>query len=155
MLAAVSIPPPAVRRMSEGDRNMRMENATLAGRSKKTSVTLWIIQGLLAALFLFAGGMKLVMPIAALTQQSSLPGWFLRFIGVAEVLGAVGLVLPGLLRIRPGLTPIAAAGLVVIMTGATLLTMPMGVAAAMFPLFVGVLSVSVAYGRRDALHHAI
>ena len=57
---------------------------------------LWIVQGLLALLFLFAGGMKLVMPIEALTEQTSLPGLFVRFIGVAEVLGAIGLILPGL-----------------------------------------------------------
>ena len=48
---------------------------------------LWIVQGLLALLFLFAGGMKLVMPIEALTEQTSLPGLVVRFIGVAEVLG--------------------------------------------------------------------
>jgi hypothetical protein len=70
---------------------------------------LWIVQGLLALIFLFAGGVKLVLPIEALTKQMSLPGPFVRFIGVAEVLGALGLVLPGLLRIRPGLTPLAAA----------------------------------------------
>jgi len=53
---------------------------------------LWIVQGLLALLFLFAGGMKLVLPLEAMTQQMPLPlpGWFLRFIGVAEVLGAMG-----------------------------------------------------------------
>ena len=72
---------------------------------------LWIVQGLLALLFLFAGGMKLVLPIEELTAQMPLPGLFVRFIGVAEVLGAIGLVLPGLLRLRPGLTPLAAAGL--------------------------------------------
>src|SRR5712692_9135189 len=60
---------------------------------------LWIVQGVLALLFLFAGGMKLVMPIEALTEQMPLPGAFVRSIGVAEVLGAMGLILPGLLRI--------------------------------------------------------
>src|SRR6266536_49402 len=71
---------------------------------------LWIVQGLLALLFLFAGGMKLVLPLEKLTgpMPLPLPGLFLRFIGVAEVLGAIGLILPGLLRIRPGLTPLAA-----------------------------------------------
>jgi uncharacterized membrane protein YphA (DoxX/SURF4 family) len=109
---------------------------------------LWSVQGLLALLFLFAGGMKLVMPIEALTQQMPLPGLFVRFIGVAEVLGAVGLILPGLLRIRPGLTPLAAAGLVIIMIGATVLTLAGGdVVPALMPLVVGLLSAFVAYGR--------
>jgi len=56
---------------------------------KKTNVPLWTIQGLLAALFLFAGVMKLIMPIEALTAQSTLPGLFLRFIGVVGVLGGL------------------------------------------------------------------
>jgi drug/metabolite transporter (DMT)-like permease len=111
---------------------------------------LWIVQGLLALLFLFAGGMKLVLPIEAMTKQMPLPGLFLRFIGVAEVLGAIGLILPGLLRIRRGLTPLAAAGLVMVMIGATTLTLAHGgVASALMPLVVGLLSTFVAYGRRD------
>ena len=109
---------------------------------------LWIVQGLLAALFLFAGGMKLVLPLEKLTGPVPLPGLFLRFIGVAEVLGAIGLILPGLLRIRPGLTPLAAAGLVIIMIGATVLTVASGdVATALIPLVVGLLAAFVAYGR--------
>ena len=109
---------------------------------------LWIVQGLLALIFLFAGGMKLVLPIEALTAEMPLPGLFVRSIGVAEVLGAIGLILPGLLRIRPGLTPLAAAGLVIIMIGATVLTLAGGeVALALIPLVVGLLSAFVAYGR--------
>src|SRR6266511_4078127 len=109
---------------------------------------LWIVQGLLAALFLFAGGTKLVLPLDQMTGPVALPGWFLRFIGVAEVLGALGLILPGLLRIRAGLTPLAAAGLVIIMIGATVLTLVGGdVALALIPLVVGLLSAFVAYGR--------
>jgi uncharacterized membrane protein YphA (DoxX/SURF4 family) len=109
---------------------------------------LWIAQGLLALIFLFAGGMKLVLPVEVLTEQMPLPGLFVRFIGVAEVLGAIGLILPGLLRIRPGLTPLAAAGLVIIMIGATVLTLAGGdVAPALIPLVVGLLSAFVAYGR--------
>ncbi len=112
------------------------------------NTALWIVQGLLALLFLFAGGMKLVLPIEEMTKQMALPGLFLRFIGVAEVLGAVGLILPELLRIRPGLTPLAAAGLVIIMIGATVLTLAGGsVAAALFPLLVGLLLAFVVYGR--------
>ncbi len=77
---------------------------------------LWVIQGLLALLFLFAGGMKLILPVEEMTKQMPvpLPGLFLRFIAVVEVLGALGLILPGLLRIRPGLTPLAATRLVII-----------------------------------------
>ena len=109
---------------------------------------LWIVQGLLAALFLFAGGVKLVMPIAELEKQAGMPGWFLRFIAVAEVLGALGLVLPGLLRIRPGLTPLAATGLAIIMLGATIVTLASGaIAPALMPLVVGLLAAFVAYGR--------
>lgn len=109
---------------------------------------LWTVQGLLAALFLFAGGMKLVLPIEEMTKEIQMPGLFLRFIGVAEVLGALGLILPGLLRIRPSLTPLAAAGLVIIMIGATALTLATGgVATALIPLVVGLLAAFVAYGR--------
>src|SRR2546428_5480307 len=86
------------------------------GRGRSTmNVALWIVQGLLAALFLFAGGAKLVLPLDQMAGPVALPGWFLRFLGVAEVLGALGLVLPGLLRIRPGLTPLASAGPVVLL----------------------------------------
>ncbi len=81
--------------------------------TKRTNVMLWVVQGLLAALFLFAGVMKLVLPIEAMTLPVALPGGFLRFIGVVEVAGALGLILPGALRIRTGLTPLAAAGLVI------------------------------------------
>src|SRR3954462_1444480 len=91
---------------------------------KRFNVLLWVVQGVLAAVFLFAGGIKLVLPLEALSGGPvPLPGLFMRFIGVAEVLGAGGLVLPGLLRIKPGLPPLAAAGLTVIMAGATVITL--------------------------------
>src|SRR5258708_28568353 len=107
---------------------------------------LWILQGLLAALFLFAGVTKLVLPIEEMTKQVPLPGLFLRFIGVAEVLGAIGLILPGLLRIRPGLTPLAAAGLVIIMIRATVLTLAqVSAVMALFPLVVVLLLSFVIY----------
>jgi len=103
---------------------------------------------LLAALFLFAGVMKLVLPIEQLTAQVPMPGAFLRFIAVCEALGALGLILPGLLRIRPGLTPLAAVGLVIIMAGATIVSLATGpVAMALLPLVTGLLAAFVAYGR--------
>jgi len=112
------------------------------------AVALWIVQGLLALIFLWAGGMKLALPLDRLTGPVPLPGLFVRFIGVAEVLGAIGLILPGLLRIRPGLTPLAAAGLVIIMLGAIVFTVASGdVVQVLIPLVVGLLAALVAYGR--------
>jgi uncharacterized membrane protein YphA (DoxX/SURF4 family) len=129
---------------------MVTSNARLSSGSPTKTMTyaLWIVQGLLALLFLFAGGMKLVMPIEEMTKQVPMPGLFLRFIAVCEVLGALGLILPGLLRIRPGLTPLAAAGLVIIMAGATIVSLMTGAGAmALVPLVTGLLSAFVAYGR--------
>jgi len=114
------------------------------------NIALWIIQGLLAALFLFAGGMKLVLPLEQMTApgQIALPLWFLRFIGICEILGALGLILPGVFRIRKGLTPLAACGLVVVMIGAVAVTLIGGMAlVALIPLVVGSLAAFVAYSR--------
>lgn len=124
------------------------------GSSKKVGVLLWTLQGLLAALFLFAGAMKLITPLEVLVAQSALPGWFLLFIGVAELLGGLGLILPGLVHIQTRLTPLAAAGLVIIMFGATALMVADGQAApAVIPLVIGVLAAFVAYGRLELLPH--
>jgi uncharacterized membrane protein YphA (DoxX/SURF4 family) len=119
------------------------------------NTVLWIIQILLVLLFLFAGGTKLFMSEAALQQMAPpnsivLPMLLLRFIGLCEVLGALGLILPGITRIRRGLTPLAACGLLIIMIGAVVITvMGLGAAAAITPLVAGVLCAVVAYGRRD------
>jgi uncharacterized membrane protein YphA (DoxX/SURF4 family) len=116
--------------------------------TKQARVALWIVQGLLTAVFLFAGGFKLATPLETLAKMAPLPAPFLKFIGVCEVLGALGLVLPGLVRVRQALTPLAAAGLVIIMIGATIVTAAtQGPAPAAFPLIVGTLAAFVAYGR--------
>jgi uncharacterized membrane protein YphA (DoxX/SURF4 family) len=117
------------------------------------NTALWIIQWLLAALFVFAGATKLIMPIEDMLAQMpiGLPGWFLRFIGVAELLGGTGLVIPWLTGVKPRLTPLAAAGLVIIMIGATVITLMTGqIAFALLPLVTGVLCAFVAYGRSRA-----
>src|SRR5690349_11868499 len=102
---------------------------------------LWLIQGLLAAVFLFAGGMKLITPVAVLSAMSPFPGVFIQAIGVCEGLGAVGLILPWALRMRPELTPLAATGLVVIMVGATASTLAIGGGLmALAPAVVGLLA---------------
>ena len=102
---------------------------------KVTGGALWTAQILLALLFLFAGTMKFLMPIEKMQQPVALPAAFIYFIAVAEIAGALGLVLPGLVRIRTELTALAAVGLVAIMSGAATLTAEtMGFAAAIFPL---------------------
>jgi uncharacterized membrane protein YphA (DoxX/SURF4 family) len=119
------------------------------------NILLWIVQILLALLFLFAGGTKLVLPADVLQKMGSpnqvyLPGLFIKFIGLVEVLGALGLVLPGLLRIKKGLTPLAAIGLTIVMVGAVIITIAGdGIKLAITPLIVLLLCVFVAYGRRD------
>src|SRR5262249_56170692 len=106
-----------------------------------------MVQAVVALVFVFAGVAKLIMPVEEMTKEIHLPGLFLRFIAVGEILGALGLILPSLLRIRPGLTPLAAAGLVIIMIGATALSLTLGVAMAIAPFVVGLLAAFVAYGR--------
>ena len=111
---------------------------------------LWIVQVLLALVFVFAGGIKLVLPIDVLLDQMqlSLPGVFIRFIGVAEIAGALGLVLPGLFRIRPDLTPLAAVGLVAVMLGALMFMPPdSDLVTVLLPIVLGLLAGFVAIGR--------
>ena len=109
---------------------------------------LWIVQVLLALLFLFAGFAKLAMPLEPAAQQMGLPVRFLQFIAVMEILGALGLILPALLNIRPILTPLAACGLVIIMIGATVTTVLTATAGmAVLPAVAGLLAAFVAYGR--------
>ena len=110
---------------------------------------LWIVQFLLAFLFLFSGVMKFVMPVDEMLQgmpEALASGAFIHFIGVCEILGGIGLVLPALLRIKPGLTPLAAACLVIIMIGAVIVSLPQGPVAAI-PLVTGLLAGFVAFGR--------
>jgi putative oxidoreductase len=126
-----------------------MANLGEAPRGKGLHYTLWTFQVLLALLFLFAGIMKLVTPaekLAALAPQFSVN--FLRFIGVVETLGGLGMVLPGLLKIKTVLTPLAAAGLVIVMIGAVVVSYQMkGMSGVPVPLVTGIVAAFVAYGR--------
>ena len=123
------------------------------------NILLWIIQILLAVLFLFAGGMKLIVPADVLMQSAppgstQFPALFLKFIGLVEVLGGLGLILPGLFHKRPELTPLAAAGLVILMIGAVVISAnDHGFGAAVFPLVTGLLCAFVAYGRWKLVPH--
>jgi uncharacterized membrane protein YphA (DoxX/SURF4 family) len=117
------------------------------------NIALFIIQVLLALLFLFAGGTKLVLSPEVLAAMGSpnqvhLPGLLIKFLGVCEILGGLGLVLPSLFRTQRQLTPLAAAGLLIIMIGAVVLTIiGDGILAALPPLIVGLLCAFVAFGR--------
>ncbi len=84
------------------------------------NILLWVLQVLLALAF-FAHGWMFLFPPASVVDQmnASLPRWFQLFIGVAEVLAAVGLTLPGITRIPPWLVPSAAAGIMIVMVCAT------------------------------------
>lgn len=93
-------------------------------KSKALHISLWIVQGLLAAAFGMAGFMKMTAPIEQLAQNGMtfvqrFDAGTVRFIGIAEVLGAIGLILPSALRILPILTPLAAVGVAIIMILAT------------------------------------
>ncbi len=116
---------------------------------RRTNGILWTIQSVLALAFLFAGSMKLLTPPVTVAQMAgATPVGLLRFIGLCEVTGALGLILPGLLHIRPKLTPLAAAGLVIIMSGAVATNIALGRSPdAMAPAALGVLAALVIGGR--------
>ena len=110
---------------------------------------LWTAQILVALLFVFAGSMKFLMPVEKMQQGPVVfPLAFMYFIGGCEVLGGLGLVLPGLTRVATYLTPLAAAGLTIIMIGATTVSViGFGVAGAIVPGLVGLLTTWIAYSR--------
>jgi DoxX-like family len=109
---------------------------------------LWTVQVLLALLFLFFGTVLILGPIGPPVHEPLLPPMFYRSLGVLNVLGALGLVLPGYVWIRPSVTRLAAVGLMITMIGATIMKIREGsVARAPFPIIVGLLLAFVAYGR--------
>src|ERR1700694_3846085 len=117
--------------------------------SKKVNIALWIVQSLLALFFAVASGApKLLLPPEMIPMPIVLPHWFLLFIGTAEVLGALGLILPGVLRTRPGLTVAAAAGLELLPRCAPVYHLAAGsVANAGFAMIVCLTCAAVVYGR--------
>ena len=118
---------------------------------------LWTLQVLLALFFALASGApKLLLPPEVVPEMPiPLPRAFVLFIGVAEVLGALGLVLPGLTHIRPTLTPLAAAGLALITIGATGYWLLAGDAlgSAAFAAVMTLLLAFLAYGRSQVVPH--
>jgi uncharacterized membrane protein YphA (DoxX/SURF4 family) len=110
---------------------------------------MWVIQIVLAVAF-FAHGLLLLFPPAAMVEQmnASLPRWFQLFLGVAEVLAAIGLTLPGLTRIKPWLVPCAAVGIMIVMISATVFHLIRGeISSAITTLVLLLLATAVAYLR--------
>jgi uncharacterized membrane protein YphA (DoxX/SURF4 family) len=102
-------------------------NTPATARSIALSVALWVLQVLLAAVFLAHGWMMVSPPAELVELMNAQLGVGLRlFIGVAELLAAAGLILPGLTRILPGLTALTAAGLMIVMASATVLHIARG-----------------------------
>jgi hypothetical protein len=113
---------------------------------------LWVVQALLAVAFLGAGIMKATTPLAdlgaAMPWVADAPVWLPRFIGVSEILGAVGLVLPSALRIVPVLTAVAAGALAIVMGLAVVMHLSYGELGTL-PVNLGLagLAAFVAWGR--------
>ena len=120
--------------------------------SKALHITLWVLQVLLAAAFLMTGLMKLAMPLSQLAQSlpwvNDVPSALVRFIGLAEFAGALGLILPAATRIRPNLTPLAALGLVAVLALAAVFHITRG-EAMMVPmnLILAALAGVIVWGR--------
>ncbi|MCC6176672.1 MAG: DoxX family protein [Chloroflexi bacterium] len=113
------------------------------------SVVLWIVQILLAIAFLAHGWLFLMPPAEYVDQMNaSLPRWFQLFLGVAEVLAAIGLTLPGLTRILPWLVTWAAGGVIIVTASATVYHLARGeLSSAAITLVLFAMAVFVAYLR--------
>ena len=117
------------------------------------NIALWIVQVLLAVAF-FAHGWLFLSPPPQIAEQmnASLPRWFQLFLGVAEILGAVGLILPGLTRILPWLVTWAAGGIMIVMVSATVLHLARGeMSSAAITLVLLAMATFVAYKRHRAV----
>jgi hypothetical protein len=111
--------------------------------------TVWIVSVLLALAFLYIGGLKVLTPASALAPSAmGVPVILLKVAGWAEVLGALGLVLPAATGIAPVLTPLAATGLTIVMIGAIITNIIVGAySAVLIPIVLGVLAAFVAWAR--------
>jgi uncharacterized membrane protein YphA (DoxX/SURF4 family) len=122
------------------------------GTNKFLNIALWVAQILLAAFFLMAGYTKARSPVdqlyTAINWTKDVPLWFVRFIGVLELLGSVGLILPSMLRIKPILTPIAASAFITLMSFAIIFHISRG-EANIIGMHFGIILVAsfVAWGR--------
>ena len=113
------------------------------------NLVLWVLQVLLALAFLAHGGLLLFPPAAIVDQMNaSFPRWFQLFLGVAEILAAAGLTLPGFTRIQPWLVSCAAAGVMIVMVCATIFHLMRGeVGSAITTVVLLAVATFIAYAR--------
>jgi putative oxidoreductase len=121
-------------------------------KSKFLNISLWAAQIILAGMFIMAGFIKTTTPIeqlsASLPWAKDVPAWLVRFIGISEFLGALGLILPSLLRIKPVLTPVAALGIIAIMMMAAFFHITRTeLSGVMFTLILALVAAFIGWGR--------
>ncbi|MGA3014442.1 MAG: DoxX family protein [Bacteroidales bacterium] len=121
-------------------------------QSKTLNIILWIAQVILAGMFIMAGFMKTTMPIEQLSVSlpwaKDVPAWLVRIIGISEFLGALGLILPSLLRIKPILTPLAALGIIAIMAMAAVFHITRTeISGVVFTFILALVAVFIGWGR--------
>lgn len=126
-----------------------MANSTT---SRGLNIALWVVQSLLAVMFLMAGANKLFQSIPELSKMlpwvTQVPEGMVRFIGISELLGGLGLLLPSILRIKPILTPFSAIGLAVVMLLATFFHISKGETSVIaMPIVFMAMAIFVAWGR--------
>ena len=124
--------------------------------SKTLNITLWIVQGLTAALMLMSAFMKIALPIPELSAKwkwtGELPQQVVRMLGIVDLLGGIGIILPAILKIKPGLTPLAAVGVVLLMISATVFHISRGEASVIaFNIILMLLASFIAWGRYKKL----
>lgn len=139
-------------RFASSTKKIYSEMTTQPKKSKTLHIVLWILQVLLASMLLWAGFTKLFEPIVKLSTMwpwtGQVPVAFVKFTGVVDILGAMGLILPSLSRIKPKLTPIAAIALCVLMVCAIVFHVARGEAShiGINIMFIGI-AAFVAWGR--------
>ena len=132
---------------------MASHTSSASGASRDAlRIALWVAQVVLFLVFAVTGLVKITMPIAQVAPVmewvTDVPPALVRFIGVAELAGAVGVLLPALTRVRPDLAPLAALGITIVMALATVVHLTRGEATrAAVPLVLGALAAFVAWGR--------
>jgi putative oxidoreductase len=123
---------------------------------KALNIALWIVQGLTAALMLMSAFMKIATPIPELSAKwkwtGELPQQVVRMLGIVDLLGGIGIILPAILKIKPGLTPLAAVGVVLLMISATVFHISRGESSVIaFNIILMLFASFIAWGRYKKL----